>query len=149
MLHIKEIKPLFTNILTTADMFAEDETVGAIITGKEKLKGEIKDYQTVIAVGPMVRDIHVGDKVMINFKNYAVKKYDPNSVKEDMGMNSTIGYSIPIVDMDDENGNPVKRLFLNDRDIVFVFEGEEIEENQLEEMKTKLIMPKDKKILFN
>ena len=91
----------------------------------------------------MVRDIKVGDRVMINPKNYAVKKYDPNSVKEDMGMNSTIGYQMPWVTVDDAEGNPQECLLLLDRDIEFIFEGEEVQENE-----SSLILPK-KTIIMN
>ena len=141
MLHIKQIKPLFTNILTTGDKYEEDERQNGLIIAK---KGDLKLYQTVLSVGSMVRDIKIGDKVMINPKNYAVKRYDPNSVKEDMGMNSTIGFNMPWVTIDDTEGNPQECLLLVDRDIEFVFEGEEVKEVQ-----TKLIMPKDKKVLLN
>jgi co-chaperonin GroES (HSP10) len=140
MLHIKTIKPLFTNILVTGDKYEEDEKQNGLIIAK---KGDLKLYQTVMAVGSMVRDIKTGDKVMINPKQYAVKKYDPNSIKEDMGMNSTIGYNMPWVTIDDAEGNPQECLLLVDRDIEFVFEGEEIQE----EPKSKLIMPKNKIML--
>lgn len=141
MLHIKEIKPLFTNILVTGNKYEEDEKQNGLIIAK---KGDLKLYQTVMAVGSMVRDVKVGDQVMINPKNYAVKKYDPNSVKEDMGMNSTTGYNMPWVTIDDEEGNPKECLLLIDRDIEFVFEGEEVPEE-----KTTLIMPKDKKLIVS
>ena len=141
MLHIKAIKPVFTNILVTGNKYEEDEKQNGLIIAK---KGDLKLYQTVMAVGSMVRDVKVGDQVMINPKNYAVKKYDPNSVKEDMGMNSTIGYNMPWVTIDDDKGNPEECLLLVDRDIEFVFEGEEV----LEE-KTTLIMPKDKKLIVS
>ena len=140
MLKIKSIKPLFTNVLTTGDKYKEDEKDNGLIVAN---KGDLKLYQTVIAVGSMVRDIKVGDKVMINPKNYAVKKYDPNSVKEDMGMNSTIGYQMPWVTMDDAEGNPQECLLLLDRDIEFIFEGEEVQENE-----SSLILPK-KPIIMN
>lgn len=140
MLHIKTIKPLFTNILVTGDKYEEDEKQNGLIIAK---KGDLKLYQTVMAVGSMVRDIKTGDKVMINPKQYAVKKYDPNSVKEDMGMNSTIGYNMPWVTINDIENNPQECLLLVDRDIEFVFEGEEIQE----EPKSKLIMPKNKIML--
>ena len=142
MLHIKQIKPLFTNILTSGNKYEEDEFEGAILIAK---KGDLKLYQTVMAVGSMVRDIKVGDKVMINPKNYAVKKYDPNSVKEDLGMNSTIGYQMPWVTIDDAEGNPQECLMLIDRDIEYVFEGEEVKE--VKETETKLILPREKKII--
>jgi hypothetical protein len=132
---------LFTNILVTGNKYEEDEKQNGLIIAK---KGDLKLYQTVMAVGSMVRDVKVGDQVMINPKNYAVKKYDPNSVKEDMGMNSTIGYNMPWVTIDDEKGNPEECLLLVDRDIEFVFEGEEIPEE-----KATLIMPKDKKLIVS
>ena len=141
MLHIKKIKPLFTNILVTGNKYEKDEKQNGLIIAK---KGDLKLYQEVLAVGSMVRDIKVGDWIMINPKNYAVKKYDPNSVKEDMGMNSTIGYTMPWVTIDDEKGNPEECLLLIDRDIEFVFEGEETPEEG-----SSLIMPKEKKIIIN
>lgn len=142
MLHIKKIKPLFTNILVTGNKYEKDEKQNGLIIAK---KGDLKLYQEVLAVGSMVRDIKVGDWIMINPKNYAVKKYDPNSVKEDMGMNSTVGYNMPWVTIDDENGNPEECLLLIDRDIEFVFEGEETPEEEA----SSLILPKEKKVIVN
>ena len=139
MLKIKEIKPLFTNILVTGNEYEADEKENGLIVAK---KGDLKLYQTVLAVGNMIRDIKVGDQVMINPNEYKVTKYDPNSVKEDMGMNQVIGYKMPWVVMDDEEGNPQKCLLLKDRDIEYVFVGEEIQES-----KSTLIMPKKKEII--
>ena len=134
MLHIKKIRPLFTNILTTGDKYEKDEKQNGLIIAK---KGDLKLYQTVIAVGSMVRDVKSGDKVMINPKNYQVTKYDPNSVKEDMGMNKIIGYNMPWVTIDDEEGNLQECLLLIDRDVEFVFEGEEEEDPS-----NNIIMPR-------
>lgn len=141
MLHIRKIKPLFTNILVTGNKYENDEKQNGLIIAK---KGDLKLYQEVLAVGSMIKDIKVGDWIMINPKNYAVKKYDPNSVKEDMGMNSTIGYNMPWVTIDDEKGKPEECLLLIDRDIEFVFEGEETPKED-----SSLIMPKEKKIIIN
>lgn len=142
MLKIKKIKPLFTGIVTTGEKYAEDmyDDHGLI----ECKKGDLKTYQKVVAVGSMVRDINVGDTVMINVLNYAVKKYDPNSVKEDMGMNSIVDYRFNWIALDDESGNRQECLLLNDRDILFAFEGEEIQG-----VKNPIIMPKDKKFVTN
>lgn len=141
MLRIRKIKPLFTNILVTGEKYDKDEKDGALIIAK---KGDLKLYQTVLEVGSMVRDIKVGDKVMINPKNYEVKKYDPNSIKEDMGMNKIIGYNMPWVTVE-EDGEPKECLLLIDRDIEFVFEGEEVSESN----GNTLILPKEKKIITN
>ena len=142
MLHIKKIKPLFTNILITGNEYEKDEKQKGLIFAK---KGDLKLYQTVLAIGSMIRDIKVGDKVMINPDGYKVTKYDPNSVKEDMGMNKIIGYNMPWVIVDDEEGNPQKCLLVKDRDIEYVFEGEEEDE----EKKSSLILPRDKKLSIN
>jgi hypothetical protein len=141
MLKIKEIKPLFTNILVTGNVYEQDEKENGLIVAK---KGDLKLYQTVLAIGSMIRDIKVGDQVMINPKDYAKTQYDPNSVKEDMGMNKVIGYVMPWVTIDCEDGSQQKCLLLKDRDIEYVFVGEEVEESQ-----STLIMPKDKKIITN
>lgn len=139
MLKIKEIKPLFTNILVTGNEYEKDEKENGLIIAK---KGDLKLYQTVLAVGSMIRDIKVGDQVMINPDGYKVTQYDPNSVKQDMGMNKIIGYKMPWVVVDDAEGSPQKCLLLKDRDIEYVFEGEEVEEPQ-----STLIMPREKKII--
>lgn len=141
MLKIKEIKPLFTNILVTGNKYEQDEKENGLIIAK---KGDLKLYQTVLAVGSMIRDIKVGDQVMINPKDYARTQYDPNSIKEDMGMNKVIGYVMPWVTIDNAKGGPQKCLLLKDRDIEYVFIGEEVHEPQ-----NTLIMPKDKKIIMN
>lgn len=137
MLHIKKIKPLFTKVLTTGDKYEEDMLTKGIIVAN---KGELKLYQKVLAIGTSVRDIKVGDTVMINPNNYAVMKYDPNSIKNDMDMNKRIKWNLPWVTIDDENGKPKECLLLNDRDIEFVFEGEE---------KSEAIIVEDNKILLN
>lgn len=137
MLHIKKIKPLFTKVLTTGDRYEEDMYTKGIIVAN---KGELKLYQKVLAVGTSVRDIKVGDTVMINPNNYAVMKYDPNSIKNDMDMNKKISWNLPWVTIDNENGKPKECLLLNDRDIEFIFEGEE---------KNEKIIVEDNKILLN
>lgn len=137
MLRIKEIKPLFTSVLTTGDKYKEDMKDNGIIIAN---KGDLKLYQTVLAVGSSVRDIQVGDQVMIDPKNYAQMKYDPNSIKNDMDMNKVIKWNLPWVIVDDADGNPQDCLLLNDRDIRFIFKGEEVKESIILPDKPKLIM---------
>lgn len=137
MLHIKSIKPLFTNIVTTGDKYKEDMKANGIIVAN---KGDLKLYQKVLAIGSSVRDIQVGDTVMIDPKNYAVMKYDPNSIKNDMDMNKVIKWNLPWVVIDDEEGNPQDCLLLSDRDVKFVFEGEETNESIIIPDKPNLIL---------
>lgn len=122
MLHIKKIRPLFTSIVTTGDKFDKDMVDGNIIIAR---KGDLKLWQKVIAVGSTVRDIKVDDMVMINAENYMVKRYDTNSLQNDMDNNPSLGYRFNWVTIDDEYGEPQECLLLNDRDILYVFEGEE------------------------
>jgi hypothetical protein len=139
MLKIKTIKPLFTSIVTTGDKFEKDVTVGGIIQQDQK-KGDLKLYQKVLAVGSAVRDIKVGDMVMINPIAYVRKKYSKDSVQNDMDNNPTLSINIPTVPVTDEKGNTSDCLLLTDRDIQFVFEGEEVNES--------IIIPKKKKLIL-
>jgi len=125
MLHIKKIKPMFTNIITTGDRFEKDFTQGGLIVAK---KGDLKVWQEGIAIGDMVKGINVGDKVMINIANYAVRKYSKDSIQNDLDNNPKLRYNLNWVSMDDENGNQMDCLLLNDRDILYTFEGEEEDE---------------------
>ncbi len=138
MLHIKSIKPLFTNLITTGDKFEKDMYENGLIVAN---KGDLKLWQKVLYVGSMVKDINVGDMVMINPADYMVKKYSPNSVQNDLDNNPTIRWNFNWVTVDDENGKPQECLMLKDRDIQFVFEGEEKDE--------PTIITGEKKILLN
>lgn len=140
MLHIKKIKPLFTSIVTTGDKYEEDMYNEGLI---EARKGDLKTYQKVVAVGSSVRDIKVGDMVMINVMNYAVKRYSKDSLQNDMDNNPIIRFQFNWVQVDDEEGNPQDCLLLNDRDILFAFEGDEVQGK-----KATLIMP-NKEIITN
>lgn len=142
MLHIKKIKPLFTSIITTGDRYEKDDMVGAVVFKK---KGDLKMYQRVIAVGTAVRDIHVGDMVMIDPSNYIVRKYDKNSIQNDLDNNPTVKVQFNWVSIDDEHGVPQDCLLLSDRDIQFVFEGEEVEESQA----PSLIIPEKAPLIVN
>lgn len=137
MLRIKSIKPLFTSVLTTGDKYKEDMRENGIIVAN---KGDLKLYQKVLAIGSSVRDIQVGDMVMIDPKNYALMKYDKNSLKNDMDMNQVVRWNLPWVIVDDESGNPQDCLLLNDRDIRFVFDGEEKNESIIIPDKPGLIL---------
>lgn len=127
-LKIKKLKPMFTSILTTGDKYEKDIRENGIITYN---KGDLKLYQTVLEVGSSVRDIKVGDKIMFSPKDYVVMKYDPNSIKNDMDMNKVAKVNFPWVTLTDDEGKPYDCLLLKDRDVLFVFEGEEEPENPI------------------
>lgn len=137
ILHIKKIKPMFTSILTTGTLYENDVKKDGIIIFK---KGDLKLYQKVIAVGSSVRDIKVGDMVVFDPKPYLVMKYNPNSVQNDFDNNKIVKTNFPWVQVDDEEGNPQNMLLLNDRDVRFVFEGEEQVESVIIPDKPKIII---------
>lgn len=137
MLHITEIKPTFNHVLITADKFAKDMVQnGVIIAGK----GDLKLWQKVTAVGSTVRDIKVGDMVMIIPDHFAVKKYNKNSVQNDLDNNPVLTYNFPFETIDDEKGNPQEYLYISDNDIRYVFKGEEKDESLIVPGKAKLIV---------
>ena len=78
---------------------------------------------------------------MIDPSGYAVMKYDKNSLKNDMDMNKVVKWNLPWITIDDEKGEPQDCLLLTDRDIKFVFEGEEVNEVFVLPQKTKLVIP--------
>ena len=125
MLKITKIKPMFTDLVITADRFDKDITEKGIVIAN---KGDLKSYQTVIATGNAVRDIEVGDKVMVNFEMFAEHKIPVNSVKKDMDINDpVVRYNIPWVNMVDEQGNDKVYIRIPVNAVEFVFEGEEID----------------------
>lgn len=128
MLHVTKIKPLFDHLLITADKFEKDMVHnGVILAGK----GDLKLWQTVVAVGSVVRDIKVGDKVMINPNDFAVKKYNKNSVQNDLDNNPVLTYNFPFETIDDEKGESKDYLYISDRNVKYVFEGIEKDESLL------------------
>lgn len=124
MIKVKKIKPMFTALITTMNLYEEDgKTKGGLIDST-KQKGTVKEYQKVVAVGGSVRDIKVGDMVCIDPTRFAVRKHDKNSIKTDIERgNPVLEYRFDLVEMDGE-----KYLLLQDRDIQFIIEDyEEVE----------------------
>ena len=142
MLKIEKIRPVATRMLVTGDVYTEDMyNEHGIIESK---KGDMKEYQEVLEVGPMVRDLKPGDKVMLNMMHFAVMQYDTNSIKKDMGMQKIKGYQFPKIELTKEDGSKQECLYIDQQDIVFSFEGEEVQGK-----KNPIIMPADKKIIEN
>ena len=108
-----------SHILTTMDRM-EDDGQKLIIDIKESL-GVVKDIQKVIAVGPHVRDIKVGDYVRINPERYIKVKHNlRDDLVNDNEMEVKINF--PVVDLEDG-----RYLLLWETDVDFVIEefGEE------------------------
>ena len=127
MMKIKEIKPLFNRILTTMDMYEGDVTNDGIIDGTKE-EGGIKEYQTVIATGPTVRDVKPGDLVVINPTRYQVMKHKEGSLKDGVITdNPVISYNFPILMVNDR-----PCLYLYDSDVDFVINDYEVSDDTFE-----------------
>ncbi len=137
MLHITEIKPTYNHLLVTGDTFDKDMIQGGVIVAK---KGDLKLWQKVVAIGPSVRDVKVGDMVMIIPDHFAVKKYNKNSVQNDLDNNPILTYNFPFETIDDAKGNPHDYLYIADNDIRYVFEGYEKDEALIVPGKKMLIV---------
>lgn len=138
MLKINSIKPLFNKIVTTCDVYEKGKTNGGIIV---KTEGTIKEYQRVEAVGSTVRDVKVGDLILINPKRYLVPQHKDkkDSIRNVIGDELTMGVNFPMV----EYGGK-RHLLIYDQDIDYIIDGEEVEEEQ----KTpSLILPEEKKVI--
>lgn len=132
-INVKKIKPLYTSIVTTMDKYEEDEYNGSLIDST-KTKGTLKEYQKVVAVGDLVKNIQVGDLVCINPSRYAVKKHKEGSLKDGVVTdNPVITYNFNVVEL-----SGVPHLLLSDRDIEFIVEDYD---------ETSIIVPEEKKLI--
>ena len=140
-INIKKIKPLFNQIITTANVSEVIE--GELITDVKFLKkgGDLLEHQTVICVGEAVRSIKPGDTVLLRFDRYAVRKYkqDANTIKDNMDefyREQVIRYDIPSYVMD---GQKVLKLY--DNDVEFIIEEfEEVKSTPLIGTKPTIIL---------
>jgi len=93
-----------------------------LLVNIKEVEGLVKDIQKVIAVGPHVRDINVGDYVCINPKNYVKVKHN---LSDDLnGKNEMeVKINFPVVDLEDG-----RYLLLWEDDIDYVIEefGDEV-----------------------
>jgi hypothetical protein len=133
MLKLKKIRPMFNQLVTTMDRYDMDQVENGVII---KPAGSIKEYQTVLSIGSTVRDIKVGDKVLIDPTRYGVKKHQEGSLKDGVITdNPVIKYNFNVVNIND---SPC--LIIYDQDVDFIIE-------EYEETRDRLILPKKKKII--
>lgn len=119
MLELRKIKPMFSQVLVTEDLYGYDDYNAAhIITA---VKGDIKHYQTVIAVGDDVRFVKPGDVVAINFYKYAELLNESNSMKA-IGTNDVVKLHLDEVELTDENGETKTCFLIDQRDIKYIIE---------------------------
>ena len=134
MLVIKKIQPMYTKILTTMCKYEEDEMTAGGLIDSTKTQGTLKEYQTVVAVGNLVRNVKVGDLVCINPERYAVKKHEAGSLKDGVITdNPVIKYNFNIMDLEG-----VPHLLLDENDVSFIITDYE----EVKEQKSDLYVPK-------
>ena len=130
MIKVKKVRPMANYMLVTKDVYTSKDFEGTI---QAKVDGSIKEYQKVIAVGPMVRNIKEGDMIWINPSRYFKLEYKEGSIKNDIQeMKKAPRYEIPTFEVDG-----IQYLMLTDQDVYFV-----IDEFEEEKPESGLILPK-------
>lgn len=124
-MNIKQIRPMANYLVTTREEYGEEDIKRGNLIVKQK--GTLKEYQKVVAVGPVVRGVQVGDLVCINPRRYAVRKYKEGSLKDGViSENPIIHYNFNVIEL-----NHVPHLLITDQDIDFVItDWDEEEEPQ-------------------
>ena len=101
MLILKDIKPLGDSVITTGNRYDEVYTEGGLLNPTKSR--EYKPYQTVLFASEqaIARGIVVGQKVAVNFYNYArpIQKEDTLKESTDQYYKASIAYHIPVIDI--------------------------------------------------
>ena len=140
MLKVKDIRPVFTRLITTADRYEETQMTNGLID-VNKLEGRYKEYQKVVRVGSSVREVKEGDIVLIDPSRYMKRKFSDNSLRDDFVENPIVEISIPTVTMGDED-----YFMIDERDIAYVIaDSEEVPDP----LPNPIIVPKKPKIITN
>lgn len=117
---VRKIKPMGRRIVTTKMLFGDKLRNGLF---RPSNNGSIDIIQQVIAVGPHVREINVGDYVCINPKNYIKVKHTlQEELTDKPEMEINVNY--PTVELEDGT-----YLLLWEDDVDYVIEefGDDIE----------------------
>lgn len=140
MLKVKDIRPVYTRLITTANKYEETQMNGNLID-VNKMEGRYKEYQTVVRVGSAVREVKEGDVVLIDPSRYMKRKFSDNSLREDFVENPIVEINIPTVIMNDED-----YFMIEERDIAYVIaDSEEVPDP----LPNPIIVPKKPKIITN
>lgn len=113
---IKKVKPMFNKLVTTMDRYKSDSIDEFGIINPSRQEGSLKEYQTVLEVGPQVRDIKVGDIVCINPTRYAVREHREGSLRNGVVTDNPVTrYNFETIEINNKTC-----LLLNDNDIQFI-----------------------------
>lgn len=129
MFKIKKVRPMFTGIIITAKRYVGDIITDSGLVITNKMDGQLNVYQTVIAVGSLIKDIKPGDIVRVNFNRYAKAKHVPGKIdagENTQADNMSYTYEIPMIPIDGE-----EYLLIQNNDIEYVVEDFEVDEGGL------------------
>lgn len=122
VINVKKVRALFNNVITTAEKYEEDVIQNGLVVIP---KGELKEFQKVVAVGPSARGIGEGDLVKIKLDRHMVKRHKQGSIAEGVVEdNPVIDVLLPKVVINGEDC-----LALSDIDIDYVVEDYDDEPN--------------------
>ncbi len=139
-INIKKVRPMFNQVITTMEKYSDEELSKGKIIDVHKVNNPIKEYQKVIAKGPMVKNIEVGDMVMVNPKRYGKMLHKEGSLKDGVITdNPVVSYNFNVIELDH-----TQYLLLTDQDIDFVIEEWNDEK---EPEKSNIIIPERKIIV--
>lgn len=122
---IKEAIPMGSSVILTKNRWGIDDAPKGLIVNPKKLQGSLKDYQTVVAVGPGVANVKVGDTVMFTLDNYAKFSPAPAGAKMRKGITGEDGsvfegYEVPNIEIDG-----VDYMVIKEHEITFIIKIEE------------------------
>lgn len=133
ILKIKKIRPRFNQLIVTKKAYTREESLSSgVYTGMEN---KLKEYQKVLAIGPAVKDIEVGDYVFINPARYAViehkqggKDLEKNIIKDQM--HATVNIPTHTIYMKGEDGveTSMEVMVIFDNDVHLCVPGDALEE---------------------
>lgn len=125
---LKEVKPLFTKIICTADRFTEEESYNSSGLLDATKIGAVKELQEVVSSSTYAENqgIHKGDTVILSFNRYAVyKQKQTNSLKNDFDeeFKKQLKHELPFISI-----NSSDFLLLDTSDVVLIVNDLEIVE---------------------
>ena len=116
---ITKVTPLFTKMVCTQDKFDESEAYNEAGLFDSVKLGAVKEVQTIVAINERAESmgLHVGDKVLLDFKRYAVFNDKKDTIKSsfDENRNTVVRYEFPTLDI---GGN--EYLLLDTADIIVI-----------------------------
>lgn len=131
MFKVTKIKPVANHIVTTMEMYSNEEMMQNGLYDGTKMN-TIKEYQKVLEVGPMARDVKPGDIVRINPARYVqilhkqgkLRDADKKIIEDDMHAAVDIPKELLYTK---EGGVETSQwvMILFDSDVMCVVEGEE------------------------